>query len=355
MRDATNASGSIARSLGGKATIGDVAEAAGVSPGTVSKALNGTGRISADTRNRVVEVAERLGFTSRGRRTQMRTIGELSYSVGVLTSDSFGRFTIPIMLGAEDTLGPGRVSVLMCDSRGDSLRERFYVDSLIRRRVDGIIVTGRSNDPRPPIADTGSIPVVYAYAPSTDPDDCSVVPDNEHVGSLGVNHLLGTGRSRIVHVSGPASQLATRDREKGARTALHAAGLSWRAEPLNGEWSERWGREAALRLLRDDRGFDGVFCGSDQIARGFTDGLRESNVLVPSTVGVVGVDNWEVMAEASRPPLTTVDLSQTELGSIAATMIIDAIGGRRLPRGVTRVEPSLVMRESSASLPPGRG
>jgi LacI family transcriptional regulator len=333
------------------ATIAEVAAAAGVSTGTVSKALNGTGRISAETRTRVVEAAEQLGFTARGRNADSRAAGDLAYSVGVLTSDSFGRFTIPIMLGAEDTLGPGRVSVLMCDSRGDALRERFYVDSLIRRRVDGIIVTGRSNDPRPPIADAGAIPVIYAYAPSTNPEDTSIVPNNNRVGAMVVSHLLGTGRSKIVHITGPENQTAANDRERGALDALALANLSWASVPLHGEWSERWGREAAIRLLRDGVNFDGAFCGSDQIARGFATGLREANVSVPSSVGVVGVDNWEVMAEASRPPLTTVDLNQSELGSVAAGMIIDAIGGVPLRRGLTRIEPRLVMRESTASVP----
>jgi LacI family transcriptional regulator len=253
------------------------------------------------------------------------------------------------MLGAEDTLGPGRVAVLMCDSRGDALRERFYVDSLIRRRVDGIIVTGRSNDPRPPIADTGSIPVVYAYAPSTNPHDCSIVPDNQRVGALAIEHLLGTGRNRLVHITGPESQSATQDRQAGARDALSGQGKEWAVAPQYGEWSERWGRESAFRLLRDEVSFDGAFCGSDQIARGFATGLRESGVAVPTSVGVVGTDNWDVIAEASRPPLTTIDLNQTELGRRAAMVIIDAIGGTPVSRGRTLIEPTLVMRESSAT------
>jgi LacI family transcriptional regulator len=329
--------------------INDVALAAGVSIGTVSKALNGTGRVSAETKARVLKEAARLGFTSRGRSGADRATVDLAYSVGVLTSDSFGRFTIPIMLGAEDTLGPGRVAVLMCDSRGDALRERFYLDSLMRRRVDGIIVTGRSNDPRPPIGDTGSIPVVYAYAPSTDPDDCSIIPDNHKVGSLAIDHLLGSGRRRLVQIAGSPTQAATKDRNAGATDALAKRGLDWAVEPQFGEWSERWGREAAMRLVRDGIEFDGAFCGSDQIARGFETGLRESGLEVPTAVGVVGTDNWDVMVEAARPPLTTIDLNQTEIGRLAATIIIDAIDGIPVPRGKTLVEPELVMRESSAS------
>jgi LacI family transcriptional regulator len=333
-------------------TINDVAKATGVSIGTVSKALNGTGRVSGQTRERIQREATRLGFVPRSK-ADARASADLAYSVGVLTSDSFGRFTIPIMLGAEDTLGPGQVAVLMCDSRGDALRERFYIDSLMRRRVDGIIVTGRSNDARPPIEGTGSVPVVYAYAPSTDLADCSLVPDNGKVGSLAVEHLVGSGRHRLVHITGYESQAATVERHAGASAGLTGHGLRWATAPQFGEWSERWGREAAIRLVREGIDFDGAFCGSDQIARGFETGLRESGVDVPGTVGVVGVDNWDVMVEAARPPLTTIDLNLTDIGRQAATVIIDAIHGERVPVGRTMVEPSLIMHESTASPAPG--
>nr|WP_237759924.1 LacI family DNA-binding transcriptional regulator [Arthrobacter alpinus] len=275
-------------------TINHVAEAAGVSIGTVSKALNGTGRVSSNTRERVLQEAARLGFVPRTRANSGATV-DLAYSVGVLTSDSFGRFTNPIMLGAEDTLGPGRVAVLMCDGRGDALREQFYIDSLMRRRVDGIIVTGRGNDPRPPVRGTGSVPVVYAFAPSTEPDDCSVVPNNHAVGSLAIDHLVGSGRRRLVQISGNGDQAATAERHRGASLALSGHGLTWVSVPQFGEWSERWGREAALRLVRDGGEFDGAFCGSDQIARGFETGLRESGVDVPrksaSSASIIGT-SW---------------------------------------------------------------
>ncbi|ALV47291.1 hypothetical protein MB46_00210 [Arthrobacter alpinus] len=332
-------------------TINHVAEAAGVSIGTVSKALNGTGRVSSETRERVRREAARLGFVPRTRADSGAAV-DLAYSVGVLTSDSFGRFTIPIMLGAEDTLGPGRVTVLMCDGRGDALRERFYIDSLMRRRVDGIIVTGRGNDARDPIRGTGSVPVVYAFAPSTDPDDYSIVPNSQKVGALAVDHLVGGGRRRLVQITGHESQAATAERHRGASAALTAHGLQWAAPPQFGEWSERWGREAAKRLVRDGVDFDGAFCGSDQIARGFVTGLRESGIDVPGQVGVVGVDNWDVMVEAARPPLTTIDLNLAEIGRRAAMVIINSINGEQVPKGSEKVEPSLIMRDSSASPAP---
>jgi LacI family transcriptional regulator len=115
---------------------------------------------------------------------------------------------------------------------------------------------------------------------------------------------------------------------------------------LFGEWSERWGRRAVTALLRRDPGVDAVVCGSDQVARGVCDGLREAGVAVPDDVAVVGFDDWDVMALASRPPLTTVDLRLEALGRRGAELLLEAVAGRPQP-GTTRVPPRLVVREST--------
>ena len=98
-----------------------------------------------------------------------------------------------------------------------------------------------------------------------------------------------------------------------------------------GEWSEIWGRSAASLLLRQgDDPVDGIFCGSDQIARGVADGLREAGVSVPREVSIVGFDNWDVMVSAARPPLTTVDPNLVRLGRVAASRLMNAIDGGEL-------------------------
>jgi LacI family transcriptional regulator len=332
-------------------TINDVAVRAGVSPGTASKALNGRGQLRSETRRRVVAAAEELGFHVN---LLARNLLEgRTYTVGVLTTDSFGRFTIPVMLGAEDALGAGQISVLLCDGRGDRIREQHYVRTLLGRRVDGIIVTGRTTDPRPSLGRDLPIPVVYARARSDDPDDLSVLHDDQQGAGLAIRHLLATGRRRIAHITGPERHLAARDRAEGTRAALEAAGEPLVLDqPLWGEWSERWGREAATILMRSGTAFDGIFCGSDQIARGVADALREAGRRVPEEVGLVGVDNWEVMAEGCRPPLTTIDLNLSELGHAAATKLLRAIEGHPLEKGVQLMPCRLVTRHSTEMPPP---
>src|SRR4051812_31868084 len=307
----------------GVPTVTDVAALAGVSAGTVSKAMNGSGQLRSETRERVVAAAKELGFQPNA--LAQGLLEGRTYTVGVLTTDSFGRFTIPMMLGIEDALGAGKISTLLCDGRDDPLREQHYVRTLLSRRVDGIVVTGRRRDPRPPIGDL-SIPVVYAYVESENPEDLSILSDDEQGGALAVTHLLRTGRAKVAHVTGPQRHLSARMREAGARAALRGAGDDFACGgTLWGKWSEAWGRDAAHILLRCGDPFDAVFCGSDQIARGLADALREAGRRVPEDVAIVGFDNWEVMAEASRPPLTTVDPNLTELGQLAARKLLQAI------------------------------
>src|SRR6201999_3458123 len=204
-----------------RATIRDVAAAAGVSIGTASKALNGQGRLRPETRHRVTEAAERLGFAPNV--LAQGLLGGRTYTVGMITTDSFGRFSIPVMLGAEDALGAGQISVFMCDTRDDPDRERRYVDMLSARRVDGLIVTGRRIEPRPPVGSQLGIPVVYAMTQAADSDEPAVLPDDAGGGQAARRHLLETGRRRIAHITGPERFLAARRRAAGLTEVLAAA------------------------------------------------------------------------------------------------------------------------------------
>jgi len=322
-------------------TIRDVAAAAGVSISTASKALNGQGKLRAETRDRVAQAARQLDFAPNT--LAQALLAGRSFTVGLITTDSFGRFSIPVMLGAEDALGTGLISVFMCDTRDDPERERRYIEMLSARRVDGLIVTGRRIEPRPALRAGPGIPVVYAM---TQPDDggAAVLPDDEGGGRLAADHLLAIGRRRIAHVAGPERFLAARLRARGFSAALAAAGVEPCGAIRYGEWGERWGREAAGQLLADQP--DAIFCGSDQIARGVADTLRAVGRRVPDDVALVGFDNWAPMTLGALPPLTSVDPCLEEVGRAAAGQLLAAIGGER-PRGVHKVPGRLAVRESS--------
>lgn len=328
------------------ATLSDVARLAGVSVATASKALNGRNHVHAQTRERVLEAAAQLSFSPNSLARGL--LAGRTGTVGLLTSDLVGRFSLPILMGAEDAFGAGQVSVFLCDARGDAIRERHHVQALLSRRVDGLIVVGSSTNPRPPLADAVDVPVVYAYAPSEATEDLSIVPDNVNAGRMAVEHLIACGRTRIAHISGDREYSAARDRAAGAEAALAAAGLSLVGEVAYGAWEEGWGRAAAGMLLDREPDVDAVLCGSDQVARGVLDTLRERGRRVPEDVAVMGFDNWDVLATGARPQLTSVDMNLEELGRAAARALFEAIDDEH-GRGVHTVQCRVVVRGSTAS------
>jgi len=327
------------------ATLSDVARLAGVSIATASKALNGRGDVAALTRQRVREAADSLAFTPNAMARGL--LAGRTGTVGLLTSDLEGRFMLPILMGAEDAFGAGKVSVFLCDARGDTIREQHHLSALLSRRVDGIIVVGRQTDPRPSLGQEIPVPVVYAYAPSDDPRDLSLVPDNYAGGRMAIEHLIACGRTRIAHITGDPAYAAAQDRLAGAQSALQAAGLELVGDPMFSIWSEHWGRDAAAMLLTRHPDVDAIFCGSDQIARGVLDTARDLGRTVPDDLAVIGYDNWEILATNSRPELTSIDANLQQLGRHAAQRVFDAIDGGDMRDGTHHLPVRLVIRGST--------
>jgi len=226
------------------------------------------------------------------------------------------------------------------------VRERRYVEMLAARRVDGLIVTGRRVEPRPPVVAGPGIPVVYAMTQPLGEDGPAVLPDDEGGGHAAAEHLLGAGRRRIGHIAGPERFLCARKRAAGFGGALAAAGLKTHGGVRYGEWSEHWGREAARQLLADHPDTDAIFCGSDQIARGVADTLRDAGRSIPGDVALVGFDNWEPMALGAQPSLSSVDMCLEKVGRVAAELLLAAIADEPA-HGIRTVPTRLVVRQSS--------
>lgn len=332
-----------------RATLADVARRAGVSKGTASKALNGRGEIRPETRQRVLEAADALSFTPSV--LAQNLANGRTGTVGVLTNDLEGRFVIPILMGAEDALGAGRISVILTDARGDAIREQQQLRTLLERQIDGLIVVGGPRtDPRPSLGQDLPVPVVYAYAPSEDPQDLSLAADNVQAGRIAAEHLWDLGRRRIAYVGGDPTYAASREREAGAAAALaeHGATLLGTGSG-SGNWSERWGRAATTRLLAQHPDLDAVVAASDQLARAALDILRDHGRRVPEDVAVVGHDNWSLVVTNTRPELTSVDTRLELLGRTAASRLFAALSGDELGAGVELLPVELAVRGSTVA------
>jgi len=332
-------------------TIHDVARVAEVSISTASKALNRKGSLRPETRDRVLAVVKAIGY--RPNELAQSLHSARSKTVGLITNDSFGRFSFPIFEALEETLADQGIAVFMCNATDDPVRERQHLDQLMRKRIDGLVVTARRADKRPALsALVPGVPVVYVYSQADDPNTSCLVPDDEGGARLAVTHLVGQGRHRIAHISGPKRFEAVRLRQAGYRAALRAAGIAY--DPslhVNGEWSESWGRSAVAGLFdRAGAKPDALFCDNDQLARGASDALRERGIAVPKDVAIVGFDNWEVMALGARPPLSSVDMNLHALGREAGAALLAIMAGEPVT-GIRRLPCSLIVRESSACEP----
>lgn len=330
-----------------KATIHDVAALAGVSIATVSKALNGGGRMTAETRERVIAAAKALNFRPNALARGLHS--KRSFTVGLLTDDVYGRFALPVMQGVTEGLIDHGVSVFLCALEDNPVLAQSHIDALTEKQVDGIIVAGRRVDRILPVDLGGlTVPVVHVMSEGA-ADRVSYLPDEVQGARAAVAHLVAAGRQRIAHVTGPERFRVARERAEGWAGALEEAGLEPPAPGvMYGRWSEAWGHEAARALFSGETWPDAVFCGNDQIARGVIDALRERGLRVPEDAAVVGFDNWEIVAVETRPPLSSVDMNLRELGRLAGLTLLEEINGGEVAPGIRRLPCTLKERRSSA-------
>ena len=327
-----------------KATLSDVARAAGVSLGTASKALRNQTRISAATRERVRAAARELSYTPNALAQSL--VSGRSHTIGMITEDLQGRFSTPLLIGAERRLGEEQTSILLSNAHGNPVLERNHIRDLLSHNIEGLIVANPETNPREPLGIDIPVPLVYAYAPSIDSNDCSVTCDNVGAGKMAVRHLVDQGRSRIAVIGGTKSYKAATDRTRGVLEELDACGLELAGVLRYGDWTEAWGRDATRLLLADGTEFDAIICQNDQIARGCIDILKHRGINIPDDVAVMGHDDWDVLVTDSRPPLTSISNEVEAIGALAASMLVDAINGKP-HQGITYVPCKLHARAST--------
>lgn len=329
-----------------RASMSDVARAAGVSLSTASRALGGVGRISPETRARVIETAERLQFQPD--MLARSFITGRSYIVGVLAEHASGRFSMPLLVGATDFLGRENIAAVTLDAHR---RPRLLHDSLTRlrsRRIDGVLVVG--DDPNRAslvLTEDFRVPVVFASSSATPETDFVVAPDNRGAGRVAAEHLIGLGRRHIAHVTAAVHEPAVDARAEGFQGAMEAAGMPTAlGGPLYGSYKQRWGTDAAERIIASGEPVDAVFAANDEIAVGLFATFHRHGIRVPDDIAIVGYDNRLGGVERSGSPITTFDPGLDAVGARAAERLLDAIAGRGDP-GVEYVQPRFLEGRST--------
>lgn len=306
-------------------TIKDIASAANVSISTVSKVMNGTGSISQHTKDKITRVINDMDYRPSELARSLHQ--KKTYTIGLLSSDGYGRFSLPILKGIESALAEAQISVFLCNASGSPQEFKRHIDSLLAKHVDGIIVTAAKTDKREPLNLKNNTPVVYAYTDVDDDNAMCVLPDDFGAGELACQHLVGQDCKNIVQITGPERFMAVQQRDAGCQKVLMAQGL--RNYPLSyGSWTSEHGYSAMRDLLAQGVDIDGVITGNDLIGHGVLQALYEYHKSVPGDVAVVSFDNWQVITELCRPTLSSIDFQLKELGRIAGECLIEKIDGQ---------------------------
>lgn len=336
-----------------RVTIKDVALEAGVSTQTVSRVMNKVSYVSEETRQRVEEVVERLGY--RPSTLARSLIQQRSYTLGVVT---FGlkyigpSRTLNGIADQADKLGYMLLMKELDNFDKHSLNE--VMDSLLSRQVDGIIWVapeiGTNHDWVDEQSENISAPVLFlAMRPRM--GISSVATDNYQGGVMATQHLLDKGRKRVGHISGPISWWEAEERKRGWRETLEKAGLDASEQfCAEGNWSSASGEQAFHQLLDAYPYMDSVFVANDQMALSV---LREANrqgIRVPEQLAVVGFDNLPESA-FFYPSLTTISQDLQLLGEEAVQRIVEMVQARQsnisIPAQSRFIQPTLIVRESS--------
>jgi LacI family transcriptional regulator len=333
-----------------KITIADVAREAGVSRQTVSRVLNDKSEIRASTRESVMQVIERLGYSPSGIARSLATNKTLT--VGLVVPDITNPFFPEIARGVEDVVRERGYEMFLCNSVEDPGREEHVLRALEDKRVDGtIICSSRLPDGRlfPRLRQQRTAVLVNRLAP---PELAGTVRVEDAEGTeQAVNHLLAGGHRVIGFLCGPSNSHSAKERARGFEAALSAGEYRldqdlMRPCPPNLDG----GYEAALALLSEHSGIDGLVCYNDLVAVGALRACIELGLRVPDDVAVVGCDDIMVAGLLS-PALTTLRVPKYEIGASAARMLLDRIGERR-GKSEVLLRPKLIVRESAPQAGP---
>jgi DNA-binding LacI/PurR family transcriptional regulator len=324
-------------------TIRDVARAAGVSPSTVSRALSLPDIVDPATRDRVMKVADHLGY--RPNRAARGLITGRTGNIGLILPDLANPFFPSVVKGIQRQAHAADYQVFVADTDEDASAELGLVRSLAKQ-VDGIILCSPRMKPAELREAATYAPVVLVNRKAGSIP--SVAMDNANGMHQIVEHLAGLGHQRIGYVAGPRSSWSTRERLRGLRAAAAAAGLEL-AEIGHFAPTFEGGTAAAEGVVIS--GVTAVIAYNDLVALGLLSALRERGIDVPTQMSVVGIDNIQMSAMV-HPALTTLAIPKEKAGRTAVDLLMHLLAEPSGPAAPVRELPTeLLVRQSTAPAP----
>jgi LacI family transcriptional regulator len=331
-------------------TLRDVGKLAGVSAMTVSRVINGREGVDLETQSKVEAAIEALDYVPN--RVARGLISQKTGTLGLIVPDVVNPFFSPVVRGAETTARKAGYRVLLCNSEGDLRLEREYIEDLVSHRVEGLLIAPASDHSRHSVFPLlrRNFPVVLLDRALPDLDCDLIVSDSASGARRLVEHLIAIGHRDIAHLTDADDTSTGRERLKGYREALEAAGIPYRDELVFRTTVDQiGGYRAAQQVLSLEQLPTAIFTVNNMTVVGAMRALRERGLAVPEDMALVCFDDVEHLAVLS-PFLTVIDQPAETFGSLGAQLLLERISGKAGPRSRRIVlQTDLVVRSSCGS------
>ena len=330
-------------------TIKEVADQAGVSIQTVSRVINGRPDVSAETRQRVQQIVDELGF--RPYALARGLASRRNRTLGLFATDLSDYFFAEATVGANAEALEHGYFFILGSTKLRREEEPKYLQLLTERHVDGVLfVRAGSEDDREHLfhLNQAGIPLVTTGFQQTAIEFTLVDAKNLDGAFTAVKYLLDLGHTQIAMITGPRGVKSTHDREEGYCHALAAAGVPLDPALIGyGDWTHASGYRAMQQIIANGQLFTALFAHNDRMAIGAMSALHSLGLRVSQDVSVVGFDDIPE-AEFSDPPLTTVRQPLEEIGRTAARLLIQRVENPQLGPVQVLLDTELVLRSSCA-------
>ena len=335
-------------------TIYDIAKKLNIAASSVSRGLQDSPEIGKKTKKKILETAQKMGYTVNHYARSLRQ--QQTETIGVIVHELKSNFIISVLAGIEKVTSAAGYDILIAHSSENYVKEVANAKNLFHRRVDGVISSlsfeTMDLDHFKPFAERG-VPVVFFDRVEQDENSTSVIIDNLKCGYTATNHLIEQGCKKIVHVTSSLKRNVYSQRYDGYRKALADHKLNFNETMLIvNDLTEKAGIEAAMKILKMKPLPDGIFITNDFVAAVCMHTLKEHGILIPDTIAIVGFNNDDI-SKLVEPTLTTIDYPGEDIGEIAARNLINHLKGVNSihQTNAITVRSELIIRKSSLKNP----
>jgi len=340
--------------LSAQVTIADVAAAAGVSMMTVSRALNNKEGVSEATRQRILQIAQEMGYRPSGVARGLAT--QRTRTIGLVVPDIANPFFALIARGVENVARIHNYTIFLLNSDEDPDREIAILHSLWEQRVDGLILCSSRLEETRLTARLERFPhvvLVNRRLETAVPRLCTLNVADEQGARQAVDYFIAAGHTQIAFIAGPETSRSGRRRLQGYRQSLQAGGLPYRAELVRRCVPDtEGGYAAAAALLNQCPQVTAVFAYNDLTATGVLRAAADLGRRVPQDLAIIGVDDIP-LASLVTPALSTLRIAKRELGARAMRLLTQLMSGAPLLEACHQlIIPELLLRETTP--PPTR-